>query len=42
MSVDRNLRNIERDSDYENRIRPQDLSAFSGQDKIVDNLKVFI
>ena len=42
MNVDRNLRNIERDSDYENRIRPQELSAFSGQDKIVDNLKVFI
>lgn len=42
MSIDRNLRNIERDSEYENRIRPQELSAFSGQDKIVDNLKVFI
>ncbi|MBR2398394.1 MAG: Holliday junction branch migration DNA helicase RuvB [Alistipes sp.] len=42
MNIDRNLRNIERDSEYENRIRPQDLSAFSGQDKIVDNLKVFI
>ena len=42
MNVDRNLRNIERDAEYENRIRPQELSAFSGQDKIVENLRVFI
>lgn len=42
MNIDRNIRNIERDSEFENRIRPQELSAFSGQDKIVDNLKVFI
>ncbi len=42
MAVDRNMRNIESDSEFENRIRPQELSAFAGQDKIVDNLKVFI
>ena len=42
MAVDRNLRNIESDSEFENRIRPQELSTFAGQDKIVDNLKVFI
>ncbi len=42
MSVDRNMRNIESDSEFENRIRPQELDNFSGQDKIVENLKVFI
>ncbi len=36
------VRKIESDQEYENRIRPQELKAFSGQDKIVDNLKVFI
>ena len=36
------MRNIESDSEFENRIRPHELSAFAGQDKIVDNLKVFI
>ena len=35
-------RNIETDLDFENKIRPQQLEAFSGQDKIVDNLHVFI
>ena len=42
MAIDRNMRNIESDLEYENRIRPQELSTFSGQDKIVENLKVFI
>ncbi|MFI3323211.1 MAG: Holliday junction branch migration DNA helicase RuvB [Rikenellaceae bacterium] len=36
------VRNIESDQEYESRIRPQELKAFAGQDKIVDNLKVFI
>ena len=36
------MRNIESDLEYENRIRPQELSTFAGQDKIVDNLKIFI
>ncbi len=36
------VRKIESDQEYENRIRPQELGAFSGQDKIVANLKVFI
>ena len=40
MGVDRNLRHIESDSDFENKIRPQELSTFSGQDKIVENLKI--
>lgn len=36
------IRNIETDLEFENKIRPQELDAFSGQDKIVDNLSVFI
>lgn len=36
------MRHLESDSEFENRIRPQELDAFSGQEKIVDNLKVFI
>lgn len=33
---------IETDLEYENKIRPQQLSGFSGQDKIVENLQIFI
>ncbi len=36
------MRNIESDKEFENRIRPQALHNFAGQDKIVANLKVFI
>ena len=42
MSEVRNIRRSESDSEFENRIRPQELESFSGQDKTVDNLKVFI
>ena len=42
MASDRNMKYGESDGDYENRIRPQELSSFSGQDKIVENLHVFI
>lgn len=42
MASDRNMKYGESDGDYENRIRPQELSSFSGQDKIVENLRVFI
>ena len=38
----KDIRNIETDLDFENKICPQQLEAFSGQDKIVDNLHVFI
>ena len=38
----KDIRNIETDLDFENKIRPQELKTFSGQDKIVDNLTVFI
>ncbi len=36
------LRNPESDLDFENKIRPHELTAFAGQDKIVENLKIFI
>ncbi len=36
------LRNPESDLEFENKIRPHELQAFAGQDKIVDNLKIFI
>ena len=42
MGVDRNMRNIESDKEFESRIRPQALQNFSDQDKIVANLKIFI
>jgi Holliday junction DNA helicase RuvB len=38
MSPDRNTSDLE----FENTIRPRELVAFSGQDKTVDNLRVFI
>lgn len=31
-----------RDKDFEGQIRPQDFSQFSGQDKIIENLKIFV
>ncbi len=36
------IRNIETDVDFENKIRPQELDSFHGQQKIVDNLRIFI
>lgn len=36
------IRNIETDVEFENKIRPQELDNFSGQQKIVDNLRIFI
>ena len=42
MAIDRNMRNIESDKEFESRIRPQQLHNFAGQDKIVANLKIFI
>ena len=41
MNMD-NRRFVESDSELENRIRPQELDNFSGQEKIVENLRVFI
>ena len=42
MAKERNFGYGESDSELENRIRPQELASFSGQEKIVDNLQVFI
>lgn len=43
MASDTNsIRNPGSDLEFENKIRPQELQSFNGQDKIVDNLKVFI
>lgn len=36
------IRNPATDLEFENRIRPQELDSFSGQHKVVDNLRVFI
>lgn len=37
-----NIKNIRKDSEYEEQIRPQELDDFSGQAKTVENLRVFI
>ena len=42
MSIEKNIRNIESDLEFENRIRPQELDKFSGQEKTVENLRIFI
>lgn len=36
------VRNTESDLDFENKIRPQELRTFAGQEKIVENLRIFI
>ncbi len=36
------VRHTDTDLDFENKIRPQELAAFSGQARIVENLTVFI
>ena len=36
------VRNTESDLEFENRIRPQELENFAGQEKIVENLRIFI
>jgi len=40
--ADNTTRTAESDLEFEGRIRPQDLAAFHGQDKTVENLRVFI
>ena len=39
-NMDRRI--VESDSEFEGKIRPQELASFSGQEKIVENLRVFI
>lgn len=41
-SFDIRSQNAERDSDFERALRPRRFGDFSGQDKIVDNLRVFV
>ena len=41
-SFDPHTENTERDKDLEGLIRPQELQDFTGQEKIISNLKVFI
>ena len=36
------IRNIESDLEFEKKIRPQELQNFAGQEKIVENLRIFI
>lgn len=36
------IRNLSSDLEFENQIRPQELYNFSGQEKIVENLNIFI
>ena len=36
------LRGAETDLEFENKIRPQELDSFNGQDKIIENLRIFI
>lgn len=36
------IRQVEREKEFDDKIRPQQLNGFSGQDKIVDNLTIFI
>ena len=36
------IRNIESDLEFENKIRPQELQNFAGQEKIGENLRIFI
>ena len=38
----RDIHQLDTDLEFENKIRPQQLDNFSGQDKIVENLRVFI
>ena len=42
MAFDRDRRNMESDSEFEYRIRPQELDNFRGQEKVAENLRVFI
>lgn len=36
------IRQIDKDTDFDDKIRPQQLAGFAGQQKIVDNLHIFI
>lgn len=42
MAKERNIKGADTDLEFENKIRPQVLDGFSGQEKIVENLHIFI
>ena len=42
MSEDFNIRGKNSDKEFENALRPLTFSHFSGQDKVVSNLKIFV
>ena len=42
MAFDRDRRNMESDSEFENRIRPPELDNYRGLEKVAENLRVFI
>ena len=42
MSGDFNIRGKNNDKEFENALRPLSFSDFSGQDKVVNNLKIFV
>lgn len=39
---DARVQSAAKDSDFDGKIRPQDFGEFSGQDKIIENLKIFV
>ena len=41
-SFDPRSENDIRDRDFEGKIRPQEFAEFSGQEKIIENLKIFV
>lgn len=41
-NFDARLQSSVKDTDFDGRIRPQDFGQFSGQDKIIENLRIFV
>ena len=41
-NFDARAQSVAKDTDFEGKIRPQDFGDFSGQDKIIENLKIFV
>lgn len=41
-NFDARLQSSVKDADFDGRIRPKDFGQFSGQDKIIENLKIFV
>ncbi|MBQ5882654.1 MAG: AAA family ATPase, partial [Bacteroidales bacterium] len=41
-NFDARVQSVNKDNDFEGKIRPSDFEDFSGQDKIIENLKIFV